>query len=333
MRTPEFSMRSKPMAVRIAARAGNAPGWMERATDHARAAGSFGRPLAAKKDGKVARLEIYDFIGYDAWTDTGISASDVSAAIDQAQADGAEELHVHINSPGGDVFEGVAIYNTIRRAKLKSTTYVDGVAASAASVIALAADHVVTGLGAMWMVHSPWAMIWTAGNADEIEKAAAGLVASLRKIGDEMASVYSRETKKPRAEVLGWMAGDTWMSGAEALAAGLTDEVESEACSCACAPCTDGNCAGCDCGGCDACASEMGCNEGECGQGGMKQADKPAAAEPAKVVAKSYEEACQQVRKARARAALMNPAPGQPAGRSNPASPAKFPTSTQQEGA
>lgn len=169
------------------------------------------------------RLELYDVIGYDWWSDTGISAADV---VKELKAAKGKPLEVHVNSPGGYVFEGVAIFNALRAHEGGVEVHVDALAASVASVIALAGDKVITHEGAMWMIHEPWNGLWTAGTADEIESAAASVAKELRKIRESIVDVYNAETGRTVAELSAWMTDETWMTADEALARGFTDEVE-----------------------------------------------------------------------------------------------------------
>ncbi len=99
-----------------------------------------------------ASISIYDQIG-DNWEGTGITAKRISAALRNI---GARNLTVNVNSPGGDFFEGVAIYNLLREHKAKVTVNVMGIAASAASVIAMAGDEILMGDGAFLMIHNAW---------------------------------------------------------------------------------------------------------------------------------------------------------------------------------
>lgn len=169
------------------------------------------------------RLELYDVIGYDWWSDSGIAAADVVKELKGAKG---KPLEVHVNSPGGYVFEGLAIFNALRAHDGEVVVHVDALAASIASVIALAGDKVITHEGAMWMIHEPWSGVFTVGTADEIERAANSVVKELRKIRESIVDVYNAETGRAVAELSAWMAEETWMTADEALARGFTDEVE-----------------------------------------------------------------------------------------------------------
>ena len=199
------------------------PAWLTKARSiAARISSPAGKPCAAKKEGDTAKLYLYDAIGDDGWG-SGITPQQVAEALDAAK--GAKELEVYVNSPGGYVFDGIAIYNAIRRFDGKKTVYVDGLAASIASVIALAGDTVVTNEGGTWMIHDPWAGLYVAGTADEIEEAASKQAAALRKARDTILGIYQRATGASVDDLTAWMSAETWMSAAEARDRGFTDEV------------------------------------------------------------------------------------------------------------
>ncbi len=249
-----------------------APAWWTKAKEiAARVASPIGKPFAAAKKQKTCEIHLYDAIGKDPWTDTGIDPLDVVKAI--TAAGDADELVVHMNSPGGFVFDGIAIYNAIRGFKGKKTVCVDGLAASIASVIALAGDHVITNEGALWMIHDPLGGVFSFGTADQIEDDARKTVQALRAVRDTILDIYVNRTKQSRSQLSAWMTAETWMSAEEAKARGFTDEVvkaEDAACECDCPECEAGNCPDCSCGGCEACAAGMSCNGGDCSQGGPK---------------------------------------------------------------
>ncbi len=203
------------------------PAWFERGREFAaRLKSPFG-PFAAKKADKVASLYLYDMIGKDPWGGGGIDPQDVVKEI--AAAKDAEQLDVHVNSPGGFVFDGIAIYNAIRAFDGDRTVYVDGLAASIASVISLAGDRVVTSEGGMWMIHEAMGGLFVWGTADEIEEAARKESAALRKIRENILDIYSTQTGQSHAKLSAWMAAETWMTAAEAKERGFTDEIAAVA--------------------------------------------------------------------------------------------------------
>ena len=130
------------------------------------------------------------------------------------------DVVLEINSPGGDVMAGASIYNALlkhRAAGHKVTAHVTGMAASIASVIAMAASKVLMGPVSFMMIHEPWTI--TAGNAAELTHEAA----VLREIGDGLAVAYARKTGKSMAQIKHAMATETWMNAPDAIAEGFAD--------------------------------------------------------------------------------------------------------------
>jgi ATP-dependent Clp endopeptidase proteolytic subunit ClpP len=160
-----------------------------------------------------AEIAIYDEIGA-----FGIPAK---AFLDELKALGPiAELTVRINSPGGSVFDGVAIYNALKRHEARVTVWIDGIAASIASMVAMAGDEVVMPENAMLMLHDPSALvIGTAADmrvtADALDKMKAGMVAA-----------YRDKSGRDDAEIEALMAAETWLSAQEAIELGLADRVE-----------------------------------------------------------------------------------------------------------
>jgi ATP-dependent Clp protease protease subunit len=168
------------------------------------------------EDGDSADLYIYDQIGGD-WFSEGITPKSVADAL--AQAKGAKTLNVFINSPGGNVFDGVAIYNEIRRFDAKKVVHVDGIAASAASMIAMAGDEIVMAHNATMMIHEPWGL--AIGNADEM-RATADL---LDKISDDSVLASYERTGQSKEQLKEWMKAETWMNASEAVERRFADRV------------------------------------------------------------------------------------------------------------
>ncbi|WP_426391958.1 head maturation protease, ClpP-related [Variovorax sp. R-27] len=154
-----------------------------------------------------ASISIYDAIG-ESWDGQGFTAKRMSAAL---RSIGARDVTVNVNSPGGDFFEGVAIYNMLREHKAKVTVRVMGLAASAASVIAMAGDEILMGDGAFLMVHNAWAV--AIGNRHDMADAAARLAP----FDDAMAQVYASRTGLSKAETATLMDKETWISAAQAV--------------------------------------------------------------------------------------------------------------------
>ena len=168
------------------------------------------------KAGETPKLYIYDEIGY--WGDT---AKDLADALKGVQGD---TIDVHLNSPGGDIFDGLAIYQALKDHPANVTVRIDGLAASIASVIAMAGDKIVMAPKASMMIHDGWTM--SVGNAAELRKTAD----LLDKQSQIIASVYADRNTLGFSEdhFRALMREETWFSADEALEAGLIDEVEGK---------------------------------------------------------------------------------------------------------
>lgn len=162
-------------------------------------------------DGPKATIRIYDVIGWP-W----IEAQAVAAQLDEITAD---EIEVQIASPGGDVFEGVAIYNALRSHPAKVTTRVDSMAASIASVIAQAGDHRVMLTGSQMMIHEAWG--FAMGFAEDFRQTAD----VLDKQSDIIAAIYAERAGGEAASFRELMSGESWFDADETVEAGLADEV------------------------------------------------------------------------------------------------------------
>ena len=169
--------------------------------------------IAALADGE-AEIFIYDEIGY--W---GIQSKQF---IQELQALDAETVHVRINSPGGSVFEGLAIANAMRALAAKVITHVDALAASIASVIALAGDEVHMAENSFLMIHEAWTI--SIGNSAALRKDAN----LLDKIGGSITDAYVKKTGASVDQVNAWMAAETWFTAAEAEAEGFVDVVDTQ---------------------------------------------------------------------------------------------------------
>lgn len=173
-------------------------------------------PMAAASDDD-ATISIYDVIGEDWWTGGGFTAQRCSAAL---RSIGARDVTVRINSPGGDMFEGIAIYNLLREHPAKVTIHVMGWAASAASIIAMAGDEIVMGLGTFMMVHNAWGVV--VGNRHDMRSGADlfdGFDAAI-------ADIYEARTGMARAEIVKLMDAETFMGPSEAVKSGFADRID-----------------------------------------------------------------------------------------------------------
>ena len=149
-----------------------------------------------------------------------VYADDNSVKEQLANMQGAKEITVNINSVGGDVFTGISIYNMLKRHKAKIIVNVDGLAASIASVIAMAGDVIRMPSNSMMMIHN--AMTMVAGNANDLRSTAD----LLEKVTDTLMSAYlDRSDKLERNELKALLDAETWLSAEEAKELGLIDEV------------------------------------------------------------------------------------------------------------
>ena len=172
------------------------------------------KPELRAEGGDAANvITILDQIGED-WYGDGVAAKRVAAALRSIKAD---EVIVDINSPGGDFFEGVAIYNLLRQDSRKITVRILGLAASAASVIAMAGDQVLIGRAGFLMVHNAWVV--AVGNRHDLADAAE----TMEPFDDAMAAVYAEKAGTERSVAAGWMDNETWFNGEDAVEAGLAD--------------------------------------------------------------------------------------------------------------
>lgn len=162
-------------------------------------------------------ITMFEVIGEDWWTGGGVTAKRVSAAL---RSIGNKDVTVKINSPGGDMFEGIAIYNLLRGHPAKVTVEVLGWAASAASIIAMAGDEIRMGLGSFMMVHNAWGVV--VGNRHDMREAATlfdGFDAAI-------ADIYEARTGMKRAEIEKLMDAETFMGPSEAVKNGFADAVD-----------------------------------------------------------------------------------------------------------
>ena len=171
-------------------------------------------PAIKASDENDNTIGIYDPIGYDYWDDSGVTAKRISAAL--RSLDGADVV-VNINSPGGDVFEGLAIYNLLREYKGHVTVRVLGVAASAASFIAMAADEIQIARAGFFMIHNAWTGLW--GNRNDLRETAD----FLEQIDDTIADIYHVRSGLSMDELKADMDKERWINGRDAIDSGLAD--------------------------------------------------------------------------------------------------------------
>lgn len=199
------------------------PTWLQMARQHAdrhrRASGRVG--FSAETAGNRGQLFIYDVIGQDFWTGEGVTAKRVADALDGMKA--VSGLDIFMNSPGGDIFEAKAIYAQLNRFQAEKVVHVDGIAASAATFIAMAGDRIITAPAATWMIHEVRASAWGV-TAEEALKLATVLDMENKVFAD----TYAKRTGQPGDQVASWMAAETWMNAAQAKERGFTDEIANE---------------------------------------------------------------------------------------------------------
>lgn len=159
-----------------------------------------------------ATIYVYDVID-DYW---GISAKAFAEAM---AAVAGKTVHLRINSPGGDVFAARAMVTAVRGHQGKVIAHIDGVAASAASFLALAAAEVEMTQGAFFMIHYAWTLAM--GNAQDLRKTAD----ILEKVDASIVADYQRKTRKSEDEIAAWMEAETWFTAEEAKAVGFVDRV------------------------------------------------------------------------------------------------------------
>lgn len=170
---------------------------------------------AIAKEGERAEVRIYDEIGF--W---GVTAREFVEELNDLDV---KAIDLRLNTPGGSVFDGNAIYNALKRHPADITVHIDGLAASMGSIIALAGDHVNMAQNGLYMVHNPWTL--AIGDSRELRDTAD----VLDKLRGGMISTYSAKTGKDAEEVTAIMDAETWYSADEALEAGFIDEITQTA--------------------------------------------------------------------------------------------------------
>lgn len=170
-------------------------------------------PRAAAADGSDV-ITVLDVIGYDWWTGEGVTAKRISAALRQI---GDKPVTVLINSPGGDFFEGVSIYNMLRAHPSKVTVQIIGIAASAASVIAMAGDEIqIAKLGFMMIHNTQWV---ASGDRHVMYE-----TGDIMKVFDETcAEMYADRSGQSVADVQTMLDDETWLGGQGAIDKGFAD--------------------------------------------------------------------------------------------------------------
>lgn len=177
--------------------------------------------ISMQKKNKSADIYLYDIIG-DSWD--GTTAKQFALDLKMLGED-LDQLNIFINSPGGIVWDGIAIFNTLVRHKAKKVMMVDGMAASIASVILMAGDEITIAKNGMVMIHNPMASIFFA-RAEEMREAAD----KLDKIREVLIETYTDRTggKSTSKEIGKWMDDETWMDATESKARGFVDSISEK---------------------------------------------------------------------------------------------------------
>lgn len=173
-------------------------------------------PMAAASDDDNT-ITMFDVIGEDFWSGGGVTAKRISAAL---RSIGKNDVTVKVNSPGGDMFEGIAIYNLLRSHPAKVTVEVMGWAASAASIIAMAGDEIRMGLGSFMMVHNAWGVV--IGNRHDMRDSAE----LFDGFDGAIADIYEARTGMKRADIEKLMDAETFMGPSDAVKNGFADVID-----------------------------------------------------------------------------------------------------------
>lgn len=181
-------------------------------------AGKVGKGFWAKSTGKRAELWIYDEVGPD-WFGY-VSAKAVADELKKAGK--LDSILLHINSPGGSVFEGVAIYNTLKKNGARVEVEIDGLAASIASIVAMAGDEIRMASNALMMIHDPWT--FASGTSADLRETAD----MMDKVRDTLLDTYMHKATISRDDVSALMSAETWLSAAEAKEKGFADTITDE---------------------------------------------------------------------------------------------------------
>lgn len=173
----------------------------------------------AKASGKRGEIYVYEAIG-EGWFG-GITAKSFADSL--RELGNVAALDIYINSPGGSVFDGVAIHNLIKRhAAAEKIVHVDGIAASIASIIAMAGTEIRIAANGMLMIHDPWGM--SIGTAADMRRQAD----ALDKVRSTLLDTYVARTGREANQVSDWMTAETWMTADEAVDRGFADKKTDE---------------------------------------------------------------------------------------------------------
>lgn len=172
--------------------------------------------IMASGDKSERVINIFDVIGQDYWSGEGITSKRVAGIL---RGFGKGDITVNVNSPGGDMFEGLAIYNLLREHDGEVTVKVLGLAASAASVIAMAGDNIKIARSGFLMIHNAWVM--AVGNRNDLKTTAEWL----EPFDAAMADIYAARTGEKSSEMAKLMDSESWINGSAAIEQGFADEL------------------------------------------------------------------------------------------------------------
>ena len=170
--------------------------------------------LQASAVDPATSITIYDQIGADWWTGEGTTAKRISGAL---RAIGDKHATVYINSPGGDVFEGLAIYNLLREHQAGVTVKVVGVAASAAAIIAMAGSRIEVARAGFLMIHNSWTV--AIGNQHDMRETADWLAP----FDKTQVDIFAARTGESPEKIAKMLDAETWIGGQEAVDTGFAD--------------------------------------------------------------------------------------------------------------
>jgi len=173
------------------------------------------------KEKSHAEIIIYDDIGKDGFWFEAFGAKQLDEELKKLDKS-VKKIDVRLNSPGGSVFEGHTIYNRLKQHSAEIIVYIDGIAASIASVIAMAGDEIIMGEGSQIMIHKPWSFVQ--GDATQMEKEAE----ILDRLEDQIINIYKKKTGLTDMELRKMVAEETWISGEEAVDMGFATKLAED---------------------------------------------------------------------------------------------------------
>lgn len=204
-----MTLKTLPAAPEASPRAGISWDFSPKALE------SWNPAIRAAADDSDNVITIYDAIGEDFWTGEGVTTKRIAGALRRI---GNQDVRVMINSPGGDVFEALGIYNLLREHPARVEVNIVGLAASAASFIAMAGDDIRIGRSSFLMVHNAWAIAM--GNRHDMREIADWL----EPFDAAIADIYAQRTGIDEAEIVKSMDDELWIGGKQAVEAGWADD-------------------------------------------------------------------------------------------------------------